>query len=354
MKIVLLMDVHFGVKNDAKFMLKYQKKFFDDIMFPYMKKHNITTMFQAGDIFDRRKYINFETLEECKSFYFNELKKNDILCYQMLGNHDVVFKNTNRINSPTLLLKEYDNIKILDEPIELGFDGVSILVVPWVNSENYQVCLEAIKNSKSEYCLGHFEILGAEIYQGHKSDGGLTPDLFEHFNEVWSGHFHNKSSLSNIRYLGTPFETTWSDHGDQKGFYVFDTETKSLEHIQNPYTIHEKIFYNDTSPEFLDYLKHVDYSTFSGKIIRLFVEKKTNPQLFENFVEQVYKIPTIEFTIMEDVSEFQNSTVETIDLTSSTKKFIEEYIDGVDTAMDKPKIKSIMSKIYMQALMGID
>ena len=40
---------------------------------------------------------------------------------------------------------------------------------------------------------------------------------------------------------------TWSDDNCPKGFHIFDTVDKTLERIVNPYTIFEKIYYDDTT-----------------------------------------------------------------------------------------------------------
>ena len=57
MKICFLTDEHFGSSNDSPIILSHQKKFFDEIFFPYLDEHNIKTVISLGDTFDRRKNI---------------------------------------------------------------------------------------------------------------------------------------------------------------------------------------------------------------------------------------------------------------------------------------------------------
>ena len=54
------------------------KKFYDEVFFPYLDEHKIEHLIQLGDLFDRRKFINFNTLVECKKYFFDELKKRPI------------------------------------------------------------------------------------------------------------------------------------------------------------------------------------------------------------------------------------------------------------------------------------
>ena len=66
MKICLLGDTHFGVRNDSKAFHAYYEKFYTEQFFPYLEEHGITTVLQLGDLFDRRKYINFLSLTESR------------------------------------------------------------------------------------------------------------------------------------------------------------------------------------------------------------------------------------------------------------------------------------------------
>ena len=62
MKIALLNDTHFGVRNDSMIFDDFLHKFYEEVFFPYLEKHNIKTLIHLGDVVDRRKYINLELL----------------------------------------------------------------------------------------------------------------------------------------------------------------------------------------------------------------------------------------------------------------------------------------------------
>ena len=126
MRICLLGDTHFGVRNDSKAFHAYYEKFYDETFFPKLAERGVRTIIQLGDLFDRRKFINFNSLYLCRKYFFNKLRDNNITLHTLLGNHDVAFKNTLEVNSTSLLLQDYENIRIYDEFDSVMFDGVEI------------------------------------------------------------------------------------------------------------------------------------------------------------------------------------------------------------------------------------
>ena len=58
--------MHIGVRGDSKVFQNHQEKFFMEVFFPYLDEHGIDTVFDLGDAFDRRKYINYVSLQRGK------------------------------------------------------------------------------------------------------------------------------------------------------------------------------------------------------------------------------------------------------------------------------------------------
>ena len=102
-----------------------------------------------------------------------------------------------------------------------------------------------IKNSKAQVAFGHLEVEGFAMYKNYVAGTGLQPSIFNRYEIVASGHYHHKSSKDNIHYLGAPYEITWNDYDDPRGFHIFDTETRDMEFIKNKYRLFEKIYYDD-------------------------------------------------------------------------------------------------------------
>ena len=99
MKIAILNDTHFGVRNDSPAFMKYQNKFYNEIFFPYLKEHNIGTLVHLGDVVDRRKFINHNTAHNFKKVFWDKLDDMVIDTHVIIGNHDTYYKNTNEVNA---------------------------------------------------------------------------------------------------------------------------------------------------------------------------------------------------------------------------------------------------------------
>tara|TARA_B100000073_G_scaffold346046_1_gene356499 strand:- start:163 stop:1227 length:1065 start_codon:yes stop_codon:yes gene_type:complete len=350
MKIATINDTHFGARSDSLQFDAFFKKFYDDFFFPTLVEREIKTVMHLGDVFDRRKYINYNTLRNCKEYFFDKAASLDIDIHMIPGNHDTYFKNTNDVNSPELLLREYENVKIYPTIEELEFDGRKILFVPWICSENYDDSMAKIKSTDAKVCFGHFEFAGFQMYKGMPNDHGMGIDNFSGFDLVCSGHYHHRSRSGNILYLGNPYEITWSDYDDPRGFNIYDTHTNDIEFLQNPFTIFHKFHYDDTSDDFRERLDSFDFDSIQGTCIKLIVIKKNDFQYFDSFVEKLYQCNLTELKIIEDFSEFEDDAVGDVEVNlDDTMTLLNDYVDSTNTDLDKDKLKTVLRTLYVEA-----
>ena len=351
MKIALLNDTHFGVRNDSPAFLEYQVKFYDEQFFPYLEENNIQTLIHLGDVTDRRKFINFKTASVFREKFFKRLWDMKIDTHIIVGNHDTYYKNTNKVNSVTELFTTFDGKHepwIYTGPKEVEIGGCRMLFLPWICDDNIDDSIYAIDNSTAEICMGHLEIKGFEMQRGIMNEQGLESSQFKRFEKVISGHFHKKSDDGHIYYLGAQYEMTWSDYKDPKGFHIFDTQTRELERITNPKRIHKKIYYNDSKE---DYSKK-DISEFKNTFIKLFVSNKTDEDMFNTFVDRLQtKINIHELNIIEDsMSDISASVREDIlEQGEDTLTFLGNYVDQIDTDLDRHKLKDFIKDVYTEA-----
>lgn len=342
MKIALITDQHLdGRKGNINFW-NYFQKFYDNIFFPTLEKEGISTIIDLGDTFDNRKSMDFNTFNRVNENYFKRLKNYNV--HMILGNHCTYYKNTNKINSPELLLEQYKNINIYASPEEITLGSKKFLLMPWINKENKEECLELIANSQADIMCGHLECHGFEVTPGMKFEGGFKVSDFKNFKRVWSGHFHHKSKHGNVQYLGNPYQMFWNDYKDTRGFHIYDTESDKLKYIKNPYEIFEKIFYDDAS---VDYNKQ-DVSDYKDKFIKLIVEEKRDYQMFETLVDRLYNVGVHDVKIVETLVDTED--LDDVELNiKDTLTLLSEYIDEIDLAVDKTDLKKLMQSLYIES-----
>ena len=351
MKVALITDQHFGGKQDSLNFLNHIERFYREQFFPFLSDNNINSVIDLGDTFDRRKFVNFNTLEKVRQFYFDVLLERDITLYSIVGNHSTYYRNTNSVNSSDLLYGHYDNVVTFSGPGECHLDNISVDMIPWINSENYDETMEFIKNSKNQVAFGHLEVAGFAMYKGYNAEDGIAKDIFKGYEIVCSGHYHHKSSKDNIHYLGAPYEITWNDYDDPRGFHVFDTETREIEFIRNKFRLFEKIYYDDENTDY----STIDTAYYKNKIVKLIVENKNNTSEYENFVDKLYESELADLTILEDLSEYSARYSEDDDddvEIGNTSDFLDEYVDGMpeNKSDEKVKIKKLLKVIYDEAL----
>ena len=348
MKICILGDTHFGARGDSLDFHKYFKRFYNEIFFPHLKENKIDTIVQMGDLFDRRKFINFNSLYLSRRYFFDICKEDNITVHTLIGNHDVAFKNTLDVNSPSLVIKDYDNVKVYQNFATINIDGLDIDIVPWICDENEKEIFDKIKTSRSEVCFGHFEISGFEMDRGNVCEVGIDKKELKRYDVVLSGHFHHKSSDGNITYVGTPYEMTWADYSDPKGFHIFDTETRELEFVKNPITMFNKVFYNDSETDF-EHWKKYDFNSLKETYVKVVVVNKQNPYLFDHVIDNLYKSGCSDISIVED---FTDTTIDDdiIDQAEDTMTILSKYIDALTLDVENDKLKKMMRELYVEAL----
>ena len=340
MKVAIISDTHYGARKGSKLFHDYFEKFYNDVFFPTIDKEGITTVIHMGDAFDSRKSIDYQSLEWAKRVVFDRLKEYDV--HMIVGNHDCYYKNTNNVNSPGLLLQTYKNIKTYNKIEEVVIDNLKVLFIPWINAENYQDSVNAIKVSDSICAMGHLELNGFRAHRGHVMEEGMACDVFEKFDKVFSGHYHTRSDNGRIFYLGNPYEMFWNDVNDPRGFTIFDTDTLDFEQIDNPFRLFYNIYYEDTPYQVFD------TTEYQGKIVKVIVRKKTEPKKFEKFIDKLYSCGIQDLKIVENFSVQENEEFE-VEESENTISILNRYIDEAEFDCDSTIIKGILQKVYSQA-----
>ena len=349
MKLAILCDTHHGLRNASDIFLDYTEAFYRDIMFPYCEEHKIKDILHLGDFFDNRKYVNIKVLNRTRKMFLEPMTEKKMFMTIIPGNHDVMFKHSNEINSLKEVLGYFKkNVRIVMQPEVKKFGSLPIALLPWIAPDNQKASIEFINSCPAPILAGHLEMKGFEMIKGLPvSQHGLEAGAFKRFEAVYSGHYHTRSSRGNIHYLGTQFEHTWSDCGDPKYFHILDTETRELTKIVNPKTIFHKFQYDDELP---DLFEKTDFSKAKDSYIKIIVINKSDAAKFDSFLTKINQMSPIDVKIIETFDEFTASAVsdETVSL-EDTHKLLDSYIEAVDTDLDKGRLKRLIQELYIEA-----
>ena len=343
-KVVILGDCHLGARNGSNHFQQYFNRFFNEILYPYCQKNDVKHILQLGDLFDNRTNLTYKSFHTCRDVWFKQMGDLGINMTMLLGNHDIAYRHSLEINSPELLLGEYEHICVINQPTQIAIDGVKFDIIPWLCEENETQIQEFVKRKdKGAILLGHLELSGFPMYKGVEShSGGISSSMFDGYNLVFSGHYHTRSEKGNIVYTGIPYEITWADYADPKGFYVYDTVKNTYEFVRNPLTMFEKIHYNNGSS--------VKIESLTGKIVKVIVGEKKDPVVYERWLDSIrlvspYELSTIENSVLTVDGELDDSIQ-----IEDTPTIIKSYIEQIETQVDKDELNRYMQALYFEAL----
>ncbi len=332
--------------------MDFYEKFYKETFFPVVKEEKVQAVLILGDTFDRRKYMNFYTLKRAKEMFFEPLSQLGVQVHILAGNHDTYFKNTNEVNSVELLLTEYANsFNVIDHPTHIYVGPHKICMMPWICPENYQDSMSTLNESDANYCMGHFEISGFAMYRGMPSEGGLDRSLFRKFRQTFSGHYHHKSSADGITYLGNPYELTWQDYNDDRGFHILNLETEELTFIKNPNRMFHRIIYDD-KVESIKEIDGKDLKSYTNTYIKVVVINKTNPYLFDKFMNNLYNVNPVDITIAEDFTDLTEGVDDDmVNQAEDTITILNKYVDSIkEDSINNDTLKNLLKELYVEAL----
>lgn len=355
-QIAILTDTHFGVRSDSTVVQEWQQKFLEKVFFPTLDAHGVTQVLHGGDYGDRRKFVNFSTARFIEHAYRAPLRQRNITEHVIVGNHDIFLRDSTHINSIEELYRHDASLIIHKDPTEITVDGTDILLLPWICDSNRDASLRLIEQSRCSIVLGHLEISGFQMYRGMPNHEGLSPQLFDRFELVMSGHFHHRSSNGPIQYLGAPYAMVWSDYRDPRGFHLFDTETHKLTFIENPYSMFARVTYDDAQqpPAYLEQLLQdiaAPDSPYANAYVKVIVKTKTQPYWFDLVMDALAKINAQDVIVVDDI---QQTDVEDVVTAASadidTLSLMTEYISGLSVTCDKQELQTYLQETYREAL----
>ena len=340
-KVAIITDTHFGVRKGSQTFHDYFEKFYVDTFYPELERRGIDTCIHLGDVFDVRKGIDYWSLDWAKRVFFSELRRRGIDTHLIVGNHDIFYKTSLKLNALQLNLGEYENLSIYSQPETVKIKGKEIFMVPWICEDNADLFVDRLKKSTAKYCMGHLELAGFYANQDYQCQHGTDPKVFNKFDRVFSGHFHKKSSTGNVTYLGNAYQLYWNDVNEVRGFHIFDLDTGELEFIPNPNVMFHKIFYDESKKQLFNPNK------FKDSYIKIIVENKSTPGKLASLVDKLYQVGIHDIKIIEQLSLEIDDDVEVEG--EDTLTTLTNYVMAMDDTNDKESLIQIFKSLYVEA-----
>lgn len=184
----------------------------------------ITQVGFTGDFFHVRYSIPVDIVNVTHE-WAKSLKEADLDLIFLPGNHDQV----NLEGRHALEVFEADHIKVYTEPTEDEFGA-------WLPyRKDPEVVQQALDSFSSPVLFAHVPIRGAMMNNLLPDENGLPLEMFEKFDKVLTGHYHKRQVHGNVQYLGSPWQTRGDEWGQEKGFTVYDSDTKEVEFVEKHY-----------------------------------------------------------------------------------------------------------------------
>ena len=236
---LLVNDMHISKDNISEFHKNW------DEALEICKSHNIETLVVGGDMWLSRSAQTLQTIMAVREAI---LKATELYCLDVTianGNHDKV--NLENIEGYNHIFSEYENVTVVDEYEELSWvkNRLSLWIMSYFPENGSFInrlknVISIIKDAKSELEDEHKNIL--YIHEGIRgglaipSDDELPANIFEGFDSVLVGHYHNRKRIlgTNIEYIGASRQHNFGED-EEKGYTILysDGSTKFIKNEVN-------------------------------------------------------------------------------------------------------------------------
>jgi len=229
---------------------------FLDYIGDYAKKNNIKHIVNLGDLFDRPESNSNAFVPVFRKLL--ELSKTASI-YSIIGNHEL----KDKFGNDTLVETFSSFGTFIQNNSTINIDGVDCDFLSY--TENPQ----DIPN-KGRILFGHLEVDGFFYNPKKQVEGSMfSPELFNNYELVVSGHLHHEQHKNNFEFIGSPYPTNRGE-GNKKNYFAVIRDTTC-----------ELVEYND-GPDYITILAENfnENINYTNKIVTVQLTKKV-----ENFVK---------------------------------------------------------------------
>jgi DNA repair exonuclease SbcCD nuclease subunit len=329
MNIIVYSDLH--LYNHHRLLVNSETALgFLSYLKEYALENKIDTIISAGDFFHTKAHAYAPHVVQ-GLLRIKDIFKSNIKQYMIVGNHDMANPN-NTMNS--ILFTYSDYAKIVPDYFYLDIENVRVHMLSY-STQMFESFILA--EDKKNILIGHLDIIGFIMPNGFESNAGFRDDTFKQFDLVISGHYHMFQNKDKIVYVGSPYQTNFSEKDQTHGFLVVNTETmewKFVEYLGAPkYKVIEI-----NSPK--DLVKSEIENNFVK--IKLLSDKVNKNQLRNTLFEM--GAASTDIIAVEDVKEIEKYYDKSFGV--EPQEIAKAYLEAVaNLDLDKQKLSECFSKI---------
>lgn len=344
-KIYLIGDSHIGLgyPNTSDKWFNVHEEYFNSFLLPLLQKEvsEGDIIVHLGDLFDNRNVIPINLLNYAMDIV--EKIASIAPLHILVGNHDCWHKSSSEINT-IRPFKHINNVFIYDKTTKIEYDGINILMMPYIEKKSEQIKLIK-ENVDCHYLFCHSDLNGAKMHlssAAHRNLDKIDVDEFSNFRKVYSGHIHIGQVNKNFTFVGNNFQMDRNDIDNPKGIIALDIDKN------------EEVFFENTiSPKFVKvYIKNEDDIEILNNIsMRNYIDVYISSSLLTNNRKLRRKIESLlevgKFASIEYIDDInvvkEEKIVESKNLNSDInisldfKETIKDYINSQEYSVESIK-----------------
>lgn len=264
---LLCADLHFDKSNLVQ-LRQTSEWFVDDV-----KRVKPLHVIILGDSLHSRAAVNTESIVAFTWLIQQLLQVNNcsVQIHILIGNHDLVNRNTRQVHSLKAFGVQYERIHIYEEIEVKVLEGVPVLFLPWHEEQkeiiawwnNHGASLPY--KAKDIVVCGHLAIPNTQVHgfdEHTVADSELlTLQWLSQFKRTFAGHFHGHATyFDHTTYVGSITQHNFGDAGDtNKGYVKYWPATNEFILVKNPHaakffttSLEEVLALGDTGSTFYD------------------------------------------------------------------------------------------------------
>ena len=353
-RIWMVSDSHLGCRSNSVLWLQIIEDYFFNFFIPLVKKEykEGDVLYHLGDVFDNRQSVNLAA-QDLAIRVFEKLGEIFPDIHIIVGNHDIMRKNSNEISSVDCL-KYLPNVNVLKEPKILKYKDATCLLMPWRRNHEHEIeTLDNIKD-KIDYMFCHTETRGVQISPStkHLHDGGNEVGIFKRFKRVYSGHIHYRQDKENFVLVGNPYQMTRSDRDNQKGIYLLDLESGNHTFFENKLSpVFLRYYINEILEMRMEDIEKEIKNNFVDIFIPSNVLGKYNINMFMDYLDGLAR--KLEPRIYDEENPYDREDGEMSDFNGELNlmNIAAEHINSLDYDDDlKERLKVSVQELYKRTL----